>query len=85
MRTTVEMPSELMQAAKVRAAERGETLKDLVTRAVARELRVPERRRRSGRVRLPLLGRGAEPSVTVTNADIEAAIAAEEQGRYTGL
>jgi hypothetical protein len=82
MRTTVEMPEELMQAAKVRAAERGESLKDLVTRAVAHELRVPIRPERSGRVSLPLVGRGASPTVDVTNADIDAALDAEDIARY---
>lgn len=78
------MPSELMQAAKIRAAERGETLKDLVSRAVAKELRVPAPSSRSGRVSLPLVGRGANPSVNVTNADIEAALQAEDIDRYAG-
>jgi hypothetical protein len=84
MRTTVEMPAELMHAAKVKAAERGETLKDLVTRAVAHELRVPVRSARAGRVSLPLIGREASPAVDVTNADIEAALDAEDADRYAG-
>jgi hypothetical protein len=84
MRTTVDMPAELMQAAKVRAAERGETLKDLVTRAVARELHVPAEPARAGRLSLPLIGRDASPSVSVTNADIEAALDAEDIERYAG-
>ncbi len=84
MRTTVDMPDELMQAAKVRAAERGETLKDLVTRAVAHELRVPARPARATRVSLPLVGREASPKVNVTNADIEAALDAEDIDRYAG-
>jgi hypothetical protein len=78
------MPAELMQAAKVRAAERGETLKDLVTRAVAYELRLPARSARTGRVSLPLIGREASPRVDVTNADIEAALEAEDIDRYAG-
>lgn len=84
MRTTVDMPAELMQAAKVRAAEHGETLKDLVTRAVAQELRIPARPARAGRVSLPLIGREASPSISVTNADIEAALESEDIDRYAG-
>jgi len=84
MRTTVGMPDELMQAAKVRAAERGESLKELVTRAVAHELRIPARSVPAGRVSLPLVGREAQPSVTVTNADIDAALEAEDIERYAG-
>lgn len=71
-----------MQAAKVRAAERGENLKDLVTRAVAHELGLPGRSRKSGRVRLPLVGDGQGTPVTVTSADIEAAFDAEDVERY---
>ena len=41
MRTTVDMPPTLMRAAKARAAEHGESLKDLVNRAVAHELGLP--------------------------------------------
>jgi hypothetical protein len=84
MRTTVDMPAELMQAAKVKAAERGETLKDLVTRAVATELRVSAGPARTGRLSLPLIGREASPEVSVTNADIEAALNAEDIDRYAG-
>ena len=84
MRTTVGMPDELMQAAKVRAAERGESLKELVTRAVAHELRIPARSVPAGRVSLPLIGRGAHPSVIVTNSDIDAALEAEDIERYAG-
>jgi hypothetical protein len=84
MRATVDMPPELMRAAKARAAERGETLTDLVTRAVAHELRVPARSARAGRVSLPLVGREASPGVSMTNADIEAALDAEDVDRYVG-
>ena len=38
MRTTVELPPDLLRAAKARAAERGEALKALFVRAVSREL-----------------------------------------------
>jgi hypothetical protein len=64
--------------------ERGETLKDLVTRAVAHELRVPARPARAGHVSLPLVGRGASPSVSMTNPDTEAALEAEDIDRYAG-
>ncbi len=38
MGTTVALPSELMRAAKTAAADRGVTLKDLVIRALSREV-----------------------------------------------
>ena len=84
MRTTVDLPFDLMRAAKSRAAERGESLKDLFARAIAHELGLPTGRRGSERVVLPLVGRDAEPRVSVINADIEAALAAEEAERYDG-
>jgi hypothetical protein len=84
MRTTVDLPAELMRAAKSRAAERGESLKDLFARAVAHELGLMAGRRAGGRVVLPLVGRDSEPKVNVTNADIEEALAAEDAERYDG-
>ena len=83
MRTTVSLPDDLMRAAKARAAEHGESLKDLLTRAVAREVRVHAGRPRSARVVLPLVG-GDGPAIDVTNADIEAALADEDADRYGG-
>ena len=82
MRTTIDLPSDLMHAAKVRAAQRGESLKDLFTRAIAREVRNPGRDRPAGRLTFPLIGRDSEPRVEVTNADIEAAFAAEDIEQY---
>ena len=82
MRTTIDMPTHLMQAAKVKAAERGESLKDLVTRAVAHEIGAPSRPRKAGKVSLSLAGHEDEPAVTVTNTDIAAAFDAEDIERY---
>lgn len=83
MRTTIDMPPTLMRAAKARAAEHGESLKDLVNRAVARELGLPSApKAKSGRVRLPLIGHGAAPEVLITNEDIAAALDADDTDRY---
>ena len=76
------MPASLMRAAKIRATERGESLKDLVNRAVALEVGLPNApREKTGRVVLPLLGRDAAPRAVVTNADIEAALEADDIDR----
>jgi hypothetical protein len=84
MRSTIDMPDSLIRAAKARAAESGESLKDLVNRAVARELGMPSApRAKTGRVTLPLIARDAEPTVLVTNEDIEAAFDAEDIERHT--
>jgi plasmid stability protein len=84
MRTTIDMPDTLMRAAKARAAEHGESLKDLVNRALAHELgleSVPKRK--TGRVALPLIARDATPAVVVTNDDIADALEAEDVERYS--
>jgi hypothetical protein len=83
MRTTIDMPPTLMRAAKARAAEEGESLKDLVNRAVAREVGLPATPKgKAGRVTLPLIARDATPSVLVTNDDIADASDAEEVERF---
>ena len=83
MRTTIDMPTTLMRAAKARAAEQGESLKDLVNRAVAHEVGVPATPKgKVGRVTLPLIARDATPAVLVTNEDIEDAFDAEDVERF---
>ena len=85
MRTTIDLPPTLMRAAKARAAEHGESLKDLVNRAVAHELGVPATPKgKSGRVILPLIARDATPSVLVTNEDIADALNDEDAERHVG-
>lgn len=83
MRTTIDMPATLMRAAKARAAEEGESLKDLVNRAVAREMGLPATAKgKTGRVTLPLIARDATPTVLVTNDDIANAFDAEDVERF---
>jgi hypothetical protein len=83
MRTTIDVPPTLMRAAKARAAEQGESLKDLVTRAIAHEVGVPATPRgKAGRVPLPLIARDATPTVLVTSEDIEDAFDAEDAERF---
>ena len=83
MRTTIDLSSTLMRAAKARAAEEGESLKDLVNRAVAREVGLPATARgKTGRVTLPLIARDATPTVLVINDDIADAFDAEDVERF---
>jgi hypothetical protein len=83
MRTTIDLPTNLMRAAKARAAEDGESLKDLVNRAVAREVGLSAAAKgKAGRVTLPLIARDATPAVVVTNADIGDAVSAEDAERF---
>ncbi len=84
MRTTIDMPPTLMRAAKARAAEKGESLKDLVNRAVSHEIGIPATPKgKAGRVTLPLIARDATPTVLVTNEDIEDAFDAEDVERFS--
>lgn len=82
MRTTVELPDELMRAAKARAAESGESLKDLFSRALAKEIGRRSPASSSRRVTLPLIARDAVPSVAVSNEEIAEALAAVDAERY---
>jgi hypothetical protein len=79
MRTTVELPPDLMRAAKARSAESGESLKALLTRAVAAELGTSAvRRGSSARVSLPLFGSADGARVQVTNEALERALAGDD-------
>jgi hypothetical protein len=79
MRTTVELPPELMKKAKAHAAARGESLKTLLTRAVASELGKSMRSDEpSSRVRLPLFGNSKRKAVKVSGRDIELALSGDE-------
>ncbi|MGO1193354.1 MAG: hypothetical protein ACTMHH_05705 [Nesterenkonia sp.] len=73
MRTTVDIPDELMRKAKVRSAEQGETLKELFVRVLEREVSTSVASRGFGEVQLPLVGqKGDSPAVrSLTNAQIE--------------
>jgi len=86
MRTTIDVPDVLMRAAKARAAEHGESLKDLVNRALAHELGLPAvPKPKTGRVALPLIARDATPAVLITNDDIAGALEAEDTDRHSSL
>jgi hypothetical protein len=77
MRTTVELLPDLLRAAKARAAERGESLKALLSRAVAADLadEAPAARMARGRVSLPIFGRPSGTRTPLTNRDLELALA----------
>ena len=79
MRTTIELPPDLMRAAKSRSAAQGETLKELVTRALEAELGRSRHVRSTGvRVQLPLFGNPTSVRVAVTNEAIERVLAADD-------
>jgi hypothetical protein len=82
MRITIDLPASLIRAAKARAAEQGESLEDLVIRAVAREVGLAVTPKgKAGRVTLPLIAPDATPTVLVTNEDIAGALDTEASCR----
>ncbi|WP_278260771.1 hypothetical protein [Nocardia sp. AG03] len=82
MRTTVDLSPGLMQAAKLAAAARGISLKELFAKALAREVGAAPTPS-VGRVSFPLVGTAdAGPLRNITNADIADAFDAEDVERY---
>lgn len=77
MRTTVEFPPELFRKAKARAAARGETLKALLTRAVAAEVGQGQTAARQ-RMTLPTFGDPSGPTVKLSGTDIARILADED-------
>jgi hypothetical protein len=71
MRTTIDLPDELVRAARVRAAESDETLKELFTRALSRELGGLTRKRRG---ELPLIPSKRRGSVQISPEELEQAL-----------
>jgi hypothetical protein len=68
-----------MRRAKSRAAARGESLKELFTRAIASEIGASHRgAETSNRMRLPLFGDPDGPPVSISNEDIARLLAQED-------
>jgi hypothetical protein len=78
MRTTVELPPDLLRAAKARAAERGEALKALFVRAVSRELGRSESGARNEHIAWPLISSQRKGAVRLSNDDLARIDAADE-------
>lgn len=70
MRTTIDLPDDLLKRAKIAAVERGVTLRDLVGDALERELGHRQSAPSERRTRLPIFRSGAPGTLTITNADI---------------
>jgi hypothetical protein len=81
MRTTVELPPELFRRAKARAAARGESLKTLLTRAVAAEVGRDRGTVVRRRVKLPLFGDPKGPAVYLRASDLARALADQDVAR----
>lgn len=81
MRTTVDFPADLFRKAKARAASRGESLKVLITRAVAAEVGQERAAAARGRMALPLFGDPKGRSVNLRASDLARALAHEDAVR----
>lgn len=68
MRTTIDLPDELIRAARVRAAATDESLKELFTRALTKELGRPVGRTRR---ELPVIGLPRSDRSSITPAELE--------------
>ncbi|WP_460831197.1 hypothetical protein [Nocardioides hungaricus] len=78
MRTTVDLPDGLVRAARVRAAESDETLKDLFTRALTRELGASATKRRG---ELPLIQSKRRGTVKIGPDELEQALIDDDISR----
>ena len=85
MRTTLDLPDDLLRRAKIAAVERGTTLRELVGVALERELaaahsKAPERTR----MRFPVFSSRAPATLDLTSADIALLEEKEDRRRHVG-
>jgi len=71
MRTTIDMPDALFRKTKATAAMRGSSMRDLIIRAVEREIGIPAEDARTGRVKLPLVRLSSGRKVDLTGFDFD--------------
>lgn len=86
MRTTLDLPDNLLRQAKIAAVRRGSTLRDLVASGLRRELAEPDRRQ--ARPALPAIRLPADaPALRMTPEALKAALADDEavdDARFSG-
>lgn len=83
MRTTLDLPDELLKRAKIAAVERGVTLRELIGSAVAKDLATgpsPQVTRR--RIRFPVFSSTRPGSLDLTNADLARSEVDEDRRRH---
>lgn len=83
MRTTLDLPDELLKRAKIAAVERGIPLKELVGSALANELSSgASRDRRARRLTFPIFSSRSPGSLELTGADLSRAEWEEDLRRH---
>jgi hypothetical protein len=71
MRTSLDLPDDLLKRAKIAAIERGMTLRDLISTVLKHELNpVLKQSSRRRRVKFPIFPSVAPSSLKLTNADL---------------
>lgn len=78
MRTTIDLPDDLVRAARVRAAASDESLKELFTRALTKEL---DRAARKQRRKLPVIGSSRPGRSSITPAELEQVLSDDDIDR----
>jgi hypothetical protein len=73
MRTTIEIPDDLFRRAKVTAAMRGSSMKDLIIRALEREFakQVPEPKKGRSTTKLPVMPWKGKKKLDLTNFNFD--------------
>jgi hypothetical protein len=81
MRTTLDLPDELLKRSKIEAVERGISLKELVATALGKEIGRPPAAPAPRRVRFPIFSSEAPGSLDLTSADLARAERDEDRRR----
>jgi hypothetical protein len=86
MRTTIDLPDDVLRQAKIAAVERGTTLKELVGQALTRELGLAAKSDGRGRKRIkfPIFSSVSPGALRLTNADLTK-LESEEDARRHGF
>jgi hypothetical protein len=71
MRTTVDLPDALFRKTKATAALRGSSMKELIVRAVEREVGQAPARSKTKRARLPVIRTWKGPKLDLTHFDFD--------------
>jgi tetratricopeptide (TPR) repeat protein len=83
MRTTIDLPDDVLRSAEIAAEERHTTLLDLVSQALRRELGLaPEAKPTGKRVTFPILDSVAPGSLNLTNEDLKRLDEEEDARQY---
>ena len=84
MRTTLDLPDELLKRAKILAVERGTTLKELMGSALRREVGLAKPETKSRRVEFPIFKSKNPGTLKIDNQTLSK-LEAEEDARRHGM